>query len=50
VTEWWAREIAGTDHAVPLAGHGVTNDRTDLVKIGLAFLRRVMLMDTKLAR
>jgi hypothetical protein len=50
VTEWWGREITGSDEAAPLAGHGVANDRTDLQKVGFVLLRRVMLMEVKVVR
>jgi hypothetical protein len=40
----------GSNEATPLAGHRVANDRTDLLKVGFVFLRRVMLMEMKVVQ
>jgi len=50
VTQCWGREITGGDEAARIAGHVVTNDGTDLHKVGFVFLRRVMLMEMKVVR
>jgi hypothetical protein len=50
VTQCWGREITGGDEAARIAGHVVTNDGTDLHKVGFVFSRRVMLMEMKVVR
>lgn len=50
MSDWWGREITGSDKAPPLAGHGVANDRINLLKVGFVFLRKVMLMEVEVVR
>ena len=50
MTDRWGRQITESDEAAPGVRHGVANGRTDLLKVGLVSLRRVMLMDTELVR
>jgi hypothetical protein len=43
-------DIVGSNEVVSLAGHAVANNETDLLKVGFVFLRRVMLMETRIVR
>lgn len=48
MTEWLRGEVTKSNLAASAdCAIAVANDRTDLSKVGLVFLRRVMLMEVK---
>lgn len=49
VTEWWWKEIAGSDEVTPLVSdlNRVAKDGTDLPKVGFVFSKEAMLVEVK---
>jgi hypothetical protein len=43
-------DIVGSNEVVSSDGHAVANNETDLLKVGFAFLRKVMLMEIEVVR